>query len=173
MNGTGASYVKEYLYTGDSSKYHGGAIKYDLDWVASNWESSGCDLWEEVQSDDFFWFFFLFFFSSSYLSLSSLFLSSNHNPRNRYNFRYGLTVGAMVAEKMGDNATANHWRSVADQIKPTVAAHYNGKFVYESTNREKDTATICGFNVGFFFFFFFFFFFLSFSFSSLSHFSSN
>ena len=48
-----ATYVKEYLWT-DGSR-HGGAIKYDLEWVTGNWDSNGCDLWEEVQSTNFFW----------------------------------------------------------------------------------------------------------------------
>lgn len=30
-------------------------MKNDLDWVMENWESDGCDLWEEIHSDDFFW----------------------------------------------------------------------------------------------------------------------
>ena len=30
-------------------------IKNDLDWVLANWKSDGCDLWEEVRSNDFFW----------------------------------------------------------------------------------------------------------------------
>lgn len=47
-------YVKQYLWTG-SSAYNGGAIKYDLDWVINHWTENGCDLWEEVRSDNFFW----------------------------------------------------------------------------------------------------------------------
>jgi glucoamylase len=120
---TGQNYVKQYLYTGNPNIYNGGAIKYDLDWVADNWQQQGCDLWEEIESDDFFW--------------------------NRYNFRYGLTVGATVADTMGDHTTANKWRSVAKQIEDTLLNHYNGQYVYESTNREKDVATICGFNDGY------------------------
>jgi glucoamylase len=34
------SYVKEYLWTGDDSKYNGGAIKYDLDYVIEGYNSS-------------------------------------------------------------------------------------------------------------------------------------
>ena len=30
-------------------------MKNDLDWVMQNWNSNGCDLWEEFYSDDFFW----------------------------------------------------------------------------------------------------------------------
>lgn len=31
------------------------AIRFDLEWIFSNWASNGCDLWEEVRSSDFFW----------------------------------------------------------------------------------------------------------------------
>ena len=55
FNNSMDSYVKQYLYTGNPSVYHGGAIKYDLDWVVDNWNTQGCDLWEEITSTDFFW----------------------------------------------------------------------------------------------------------------------
>ena len=32
-----------------------GLIQRDLDWQATNWAQAGCDLWEEIRSDDFFW----------------------------------------------------------------------------------------------------------------------
>ena len=36
--------------------YHGGSIKYDLDYVANGgWQTNTCDLWEEVRDSDFFW----------------------------------------------------------------------------------------------------------------------
>ena len=44
MDKEGDSFVKENLWT--SGAKHGGAIKYDLDWIVNNWQSSGCDLWE-------------------------------------------------------------------------------------------------------------------------------
>jgi hypothetical protein len=49
MKNNNIGYVREYLWTGNNNKYHGGSIKYDLDWVADNWNSHGCDLWEEIQ----------------------------------------------------------------------------------------------------------------------------
>lgn len=45
LNNGQASYVKQYLWTDSSSSHHGGAIKYDLEWIISNWDSNGCDLW--------------------------------------------------------------------------------------------------------------------------------
>ena len=53
---------------------------------------------------------------------------------------------------------------MASQIQSTILNHYNGQYVYESTNREKDTAVICGFNVMLFSFLFFSFLFFSFLF---------
>jgi glucoamylase len=113
--------VQQFLYTG-SSAYNGGAVRFDLDWVAANWPNNGCDLWEEIQSTDFFW--------------------------GRYNFRYGLDQGIQLALKMNDTDTANRWKSAKQAIENTLGAHYTGQFVYESTNRQKDTAVLLAFNHG-------------------------
>ena len=29
-------------------------VSYDMEWVEGGWEQTGCDLWEEVRSDDFY-----------------------------------------------------------------------------------------------------------------------
>ena len=29
-------------------------IKFDMEWALANWDQSGCDLWEEVRSDNFY-----------------------------------------------------------------------------------------------------------------------
>ncbi len=50
-----SNYVKQYLWTGDSNNLHGGAIKYDLDYVVSGFSSNTCDLWEEIRDADLFW----------------------------------------------------------------------------------------------------------------------
>eukprot|EP00007_Cunea_sp_BSH-02190019_P005458 CAMPEP_0174229902 /NCGR_PEP_ID=MMETSP0417-20130205/783_1 /TAXON_ID=242541 /ORGANISM="Mayorella sp, Strain BSH-02190019" /LENGTH=490 /DNA_ID=CAMNT_0015307509 /DNA_START=116 /DNA_END=1584 /DNA_ORIENTATION=- len=114
-------YVRQYLYTGSQS-YNGGAVVFDLNWVADNWPNNGCDLWEELQSNDFFW--------------------------NRYNMRYGLAQGIELALKMNDTDTANRWKSAKQSIESTLSAHYNGQFVYESTNRQQDSAVLLAFNHG-------------------------
>lgn len=113
--------VKQDLWTGNDSK-NGGLVKYDLDWVAQNWQQSGCDLWEEIQSNDFFW--------------------------GRYTLRAGLHAGAALADKMGDSASAARYRSVKADIEKTLEGHYDGTFVFESENRKKDAAVIEAFNVG-------------------------
>lgn len=46
---------------------------------------------------------------------------------------------------MGDEAAASKYKSTAETIKPTVLAHWNGEYVYESTNREKDSAVVHAF----------------------------
>jgi hypothetical protein len=58
------AYVREFLWTSDARRFNGGAIKYDLDWVANNYNALGCDLWEEIQCAFFLvaLFFFLPFF---------------------------------------------------------------------------------------------------------------
>ncbi len=51
-----SSYVKQYLWTGNSNdQYHGGAIKFDLDYVISGYATRTCDLWEELEQTDLFW----------------------------------------------------------------------------------------------------------------------
>eukprot|EP01095_Lingulamoeba_sp_RSL-Kostka_P007054 TRINITY_DN2226_c0_g1_i1.p1 TRINITY_DN2226_c0_g1~~TRINITY_DN2226_c0_g1_i1.p1 ORF type:complete len:530 (-),score=189.50 TRINITY_DN2226_c0_g1_i1:146-1714(-) len=116
-------YIKDYLWTGDSNTYNGGAIKYDLDWVVNNWQQNGCDLWEEIESNDFFW--------------------------NRMAFKKALLSGYEIALKFGDTSSANQYLAQAQQVNSTLPNHYNGHFVYESTNREEDAAVICAFNDGY------------------------
>ncbi|CAE7724809.1 GAA [Symbiodinium pilosum] len=116
-----ADFVKQNLWTGSDDK-HGGAVKYDLEWLASNWQQSGCDLWEEIQSEDFFW--------------------------GRYTMRASLEIGAQFAEKMGDKDAAGRYRGVKADIEKTLMGHFDGTFVFESQNRKKDSAVIEAFNVG-------------------------
>lgn len=115
--------VKRYLWTGSPSSYNGGAIKHDLEWVVNNWQSDGCDLWEEVHSSDFFW--------------------------GRLNFRNGLLKGAALADKMGDSASAAQYRQTAKDIEATLANHWTGSFIKEADNRQMDSAVISAFNEGY------------------------
>lgn len=50
---------------------------------------------------------------------------------------------------MGDSSSAQTYESVAQQINATLANHWNGNFVFESTNREEDSAVIMAFNEGY------------------------
>lgn len=122
------AYVQRYLYTGSQSVFNGGAIKYDLDWLAigtngvPGWAQNGCDLWEEVQSDDFFW--------------------------NRMTFRRALYMGAAFAYQMRDYSSYELYMNAANACNATIEAHWNGQYVYESTNRPVDSAVILAFNNG-------------------------
>lgn len=56
-------------------------IKFDLDWVHANWRQDGCDLWEEVHSNDFFW--------------------------NRMGYYHSLDEAAKLFTRLGDSAYAS------------------------------------------------------------------
>eukprot|EP00428_Durinskia_dybowskii_P064609 CAMPEP_0170364694 /NCGR_PEP_ID=MMETSP0117_2-20130122/5512_1 /TAXON_ID=400756 /ORGANISM="Durinskia baltica, Strain CSIRO CS-38" /LENGTH=509 /DNA_ID=CAMNT_0010619215 /DNA_START=1 /DNA_END=1530 /DNA_ORIENTATION=- len=114
-------YVTQYLWTGDNSKYNGGAIKYDLDYVVAGYNSNTCDLWEEIRDPDFFW--------------------------NRATMKKAMIVGAEFAQAMGDSASASAYTSTMQQINSTLySSHYNGAFVQECASRTRDSAVIVGFN---------------------------
>lgn len=99
-------------------------VKADLDWVAANYTSNGCDLWEEVQSQDFFW--------------------------NRYTMRKALLQGAIFAQSAGGDASrASTYAAAAKAITEALSDHVDADgYVFESTNRRKDTAVLEAFNVG-------------------------
>jgi len=100
-------------------------IKIDLDWVKDNWHTNGCDLWEEIRSEDFFW--------------------------NRYNFRASLLLGAKFATAQGDSGRASAYASAASDVEKTLMNHYQDGYVYETqdSGRKKDAAVMCAFNDGF------------------------
>lgn len=115
-----SDYVAANLWTTDGA----GAIKYDLDYIVTDYDSNTCDLWEEVQSDDFFW--------------------------NRLTMKQALLRGAEFATTMGDSTSAASYLETASKVNETLySAHWNGQYVLESTNREKDGAVIVAFNDGF------------------------
>jgi len=95
-------------------------IKTDLDWVLSNWQSDGCDLWEEVRSNDFFW--------------------------NRAGYVYTLTWCESVMNKVGDSSYASRCASTKSSVRASLDGHWTGSFMKESANREKDTAVIHAFS---------------------------
>jgi glucoamylase len=91
-------------------------VAFDLDWVQQNWGSSGCDLWEEVQSEDFFF--------------------------NRMAYIYSLLEAAGFAEAVGQSTEAASLRATADVISSATVGHFRDGFLYESTNRPYDGAVI-------------------------------
>jgi glucoamylase len=119
-----ADYAMAKVAAGDKSQTAAvyDLVKHDLSWVVSNWQQNGCDLWEEIQSNDFFW--------------------------GRYSMRAGLNAGAKLADEAGDSATAGQYRSTMKDIEATLGNHYTGSFVFESQSRQKDSAVIEAFNDG-------------------------
>jgi len=91
-------------------------VAFDLAWVQQNWASSGCDLWEEVQSEDFFF--------------------------NRMAYIYSLREAAGFAEAVGRQNEAASLLATADVISAATVGHFRDGFLYESTNRPYDGAVI-------------------------------
>ena len=60
------------------------------EWVLTGWPETGCDLWEEVRSDDFFW--------------------------NRMAFIYCLGVAADFSDRIGESM-GDTYRATAEDIK--------------------------------------------------------
>lgn len=119
-----SSYVKENLWTGSSSNKNGGAIKFDLDYVVSQYGSNTCDLWEEVQSSDFFW--------------------------NRITMKKAMLLGAKFATSMGDSSSASKYSQTASSIDASLYKnHWTGSAVIEASTKTYDSAVIVGFNVGY------------------------
>lgn len=91
-----------------------------MDWIHSNWSSDGCDLWEEVHSNDFFW--------------------------NRMGYYYTMDIGAKLFNKVGDSSYAARCDATKAAVRNTLDGHWTGTFMTESSNRQKDGATIHAFS---------------------------
>jgi glucoamylase len=89
-------------------------VSDDANWIVTGWGSNGCDLWEEVRSSDFFW--------------------------NKMAFIYGLNKVVEFGNQLGKDTSS--YSSAAGDIKNAVTKHWNGTYLYESTNRPKDGSTI-------------------------------
>mmetsp|Transcript_21576 Transcript_21576/g.23533 ORF Transcript_21576/g.23533 Transcript_21576/m.23533 type:complete len:516 (-) Transcript_21576:705-2252(-) len=125
INNNELSYVQSYLWTNNANSYNGGAIKYDLDYILTGYDSNTCDLWEETQSTDFFW--------------------------NRITMKKALFLGSQFATAMGDTSSATSYYNTALTINSTLYAnHWNGVFIQESTNHPQDGGVIVGLNDGFY-----------------------
>lgn len=99
-----AEFVKKYLWTGNpEDEYHGGVIRYDLDWIVDNWMTEGFDLWEEIVNKDFFW--------------------------NRMAFRYVLDMASTFVKKLGDEQTADVYNHAARAVQITLMNHWNGEYM--------------------------------------------
>lgn len=105
-------YVTKYLWTGDNNVYHGGAIKYNLDYVVTGYASDTCDLWEEIRNSNLFW--------------------------NRYTMKQSMALGAEFAKKMGDSSSASSYSSTRDKLMANLFNdHWSGSYVLEATSRPQ------------------------------------
>lgn len=95
-------------------------IKNDLEWILVNWQSNGCDLWEEVRSSDFFW--------------------------NRASYVYTFKLCSDFFNKVGDSSYASRCSSARSSVMATLDSHWTGSFMRESDNRPRDTAVIHAFS---------------------------
>ena len=95
-------------------------IKTDLEWIFGNWQSDGCDLWEEVRSNDFFW--------------------------GRAAFVYALNRCEELFNKIGDSSTASRCSSTKTAVQGTLDGHWTGTFMTESQNRQKDGSVVHAFS---------------------------
>ncbi len=95
-------------------------VKYDLEWIFGNWQSEGCDLWEEVRSKDFFW--------------------------NRMSYVYTFKQCESVFTQLGDSSYASRCSSTSSSVQATLDSHWSGSFMKESENRQRDTAVIHAFS---------------------------
>jgi glucoamylase len=63
--------------------------------------------------------------------------------------RKALVLGAAFAKRMGDQGTSDRYNKAATNISNQIKSHWNGQFIFESPNRQKDTAVIIGLNDGY------------------------
>ena len=118
-----SDWVNQYLWTGDDNVSHGGAIKYNLDWIVNGFNSNTCDLWEEITDGDFFW--------------------------NRITMKKALILGYKFAMGMGDIESAYNYYKTMKEINETLyGTHWNGLYLQESASRTRDGAVIVGLNAG-------------------------
>jgi len=86
----------------------------------ANWQSDGCDLWEEVRSNDFFW--------------------------GRAAYVYAFTLCVDFFNKVGDSSYASKCSSAKSAVQATLEGHWTGSFMKESSNREKDGSVVHAFS---------------------------
>ena len=93
-------------------------VQFDLEWVLDNWESEGCDLWEEIRSGDFYF--------------------------NKMAFVHSLNTAADFGDLIGQTSDPSKYRQLAKTIAAAASAHWNAEkgFIYESTNRPYDGSVI-------------------------------
>jgi glucoamylase len=118
------SYVRQYLY--DNKTPTESVIKADLEYLASNWQNSCFDIWEETRGNHFY----------------TMMVQ-----------RRALLEGALFADRMGDFSSAVIYRQNVLALSNTLEKFWDpqGQFLFESQNQVSahdksglDTAVILG-----------------------------
>ena len=118
-----AGTLMAYATAASSEKDLWSTISTDLDWVAENWQSESCDLWEEIRSSGLFW--------------------------NTFNFREAMTKGSAMAWKVGDSDRKAKYAAAAAAITGTLKNFEYSGGLMESQNRQADSAVINALNVAY------------------------
>mmetsp|Transcript_12667 Transcript_12667/g.20285 ORF Transcript_12667/g.20285 Transcript_12667/m.20285 type:complete len:472 (-) Transcript_12667:170-1585(-) len=91
------SQVKGVLYDSDGTKP---GIKFDLEFIAHNWQDNCFDLWEEVNGDHFF---------------------------TKMVQRKALAMGARLATALGDDGAATYYKQQVSAIEGPIKAHWDSQ----------------------------------------------
>jgi len=92
-------------------------VARDLEWIQNNWETEGCDLWEEFRSNDFFW--------------------------GRSAFVSAFSNGADLASKLNRNDLKQTYTDLGNTIKNSImSTHFNGEYIYGAHGRDVDGSVI-------------------------------
>ena len=95
------------------------AIKFDLDYIVSGYNSNTCDLWEEITDTNFFW--------------------------NRVTMKKALILG----NEFFKGTIKEYQNTLNTINSTLFSSHYNNKYILESNYRPIDSAVIVGLNNGY------------------------
>ncbi|GAB5354373.1 hypothetical protein AAMO2058_000113300 [Amorphochlora amoebiformis] len=87
--------VKDTLYSTDLNKP---GIKFDLEYVAHQWQQTSFDLWEEVNGHHFF---------------------------TKMVQRKALVIGAQLANRLGDTGAGTYYQAQAKSMEPSIQAFWD------------------------------------------------
>jgi len=95
-------------------------VQKDLEYAATVWDKTGCDLWEEVRANDFYW--------------------------QWANTRHGYLAAAQLATKVGDSSSASAYNGMAATIAGKMKGHTQDGYIFETSccGRQKDVAALLG-----------------------------
>ena len=119
----GTDYILKNLWIPDAQKHS--IIKWDLEFIAHNWEADTFDLWEESKGEHFF---------------------------TRMVQRRALIDGAALGRRLGDDGAADYYEQQAKAIEAKINEHWDGSVIRATMPggvgpdkyKSLDTAVILG-----------------------------